>query len=46
MGLATLGERSRWGTSTSGETAHGQLEPLHDQTVVIKYGGSVPSSTS
>jgi hypothetical protein len=46
MDLATLGERSRWGTSTSGETAHGQLEPLHDQTVVIKYGGSVPSSTS
>src|SRR5215510_7973662 len=40
MGLATLDERSRWGTSTSGETAHGQLEPLHGQTVVIKYGGS------
>ena len=40
MSLATLGERSHRRTSTSGETAHGQLEPLHGQTVVIKYGGS------
>src|SRR5262249_4468069 len=40
MSLATLGERSHRGTSPSGETAHGRLEPLHGQTVVIKYGGS------
>src|SRR5215468_11228299 len=40
MGLATLRERGGRGTSPSGETARGQLEPLHGQTVVIKYGGA------
>src|SRR5262249_60946105 len=44
MSLATLTERPRGVTSpiaaSSGEGARGQLEPLHGQTVVIKYGGS------
>src|SRR5262249_48194916 len=40
MKAATLGACLHRGTSTSGETAHGQLDPLHGQTVVIKYGGS------
>src|SRR5262249_54793889 len=44
MSLATLTERPRGVTSpiaaSSGEGARGQLEPLHGQTVVIKYGGA------